>query len=101
MHISPQRNGALRQIIKPTPDEFRECRHYLERELTLLKNLKCVVALASWRSMRISASCATAVRFRSRTPYAFGHNVQYEIPGAADFGGLVSSQPAEYFDLAN
>src|ERR1700690_2878531 len=28
---------------KPTPEEFQACRQYLERELTLLKNLKCVV----------------------------------------------------------
>ena len=30
---------------KPTPEEFQTCRKYLERELVLLKNLKCVVAL--------------------------------------------------------
>src|SRR3954469_13581075 len=30
---------------KPAPAEFETCRHYLERELKLLKNLQCVVAL--------------------------------------------------------
>src|SRR6266478_5524408 len=30
---------------KPTPEEFQTCRRYLVRELALLKNLKCVVAL--------------------------------------------------------
>ena len=48
---------------KPTPEEFRTCRRYLERELTLLKNLKCVVALGNWLSMCISASCAIAASF--------------------------------------
>src|ERR1044071_4733187 len=29
---------------KPSLEEFRACRRYLERELALLKNVKCVVA---------------------------------------------------------
>ena len=68
---------------KPTPDEFRECRRYLERELTLLKNLKCVVALGKVAFDAYLGILRDSGRIRSRTPYAFGHNVQYEIPGAA------------------
>jgi len=68
---------------KPTPDEFRTCRHYLERELALLKNLKCVVALGKLAFDTYLGILRDSGIIRSRAAYAFGHNVQYEIPGAA------------------
>ncbi len=68
---------------KPTPDEFRECRQYLERELTLLTNLKCVVALGKLAFDTYLGILRDSGIIRSRAPYKFGHNVQYEIPGAA------------------
>jgi uracil-DNA glycosylase family 4 len=67
---------------KPTPDEFRECRRYLERELKLLKNLKCVVALGKLAFDTYLGILRDNGIIRSRAAYAFGHNVQYEIPGA-------------------
>src|ERR1700676_3314350 len=73
---------------KPTPDEFRTCRRYLERELTLLKNLKCVVALGKLAFDVYLGILRDNGIVRSRAAYAFGHNVQYEIPGA---GVLVGS----------
>ncbi len=66
---------------KPTPDEFRTCRQYLERELTLLTNLKCVVALGKLAFDSYLGILRDNEIIRSRAPYAFGHNVQYEIPG--------------------
>jgi len=66
---------------KPTPDEFRECRHYLERELTLLKNLKCVVALGKLAFDVYLGILRDNGVIPSRAAYKFGHNVQYEIPG--------------------
>lgn len=68
---------------KPTPDEFRSCRRYLERELTLLKNLKCVVALGKLAFDAYLGILRDGGIIRSRAAYVFGHNVRYEIPGAA------------------
>ncbi len=68
---------------KPTPDEFRTCRRYLERELTLLKSLKCVVALGKLAFDAYLGILRDNGAIRSRAAYTFGHNVQYEIPGAA------------------
>ncbi len=67
---------------KPTPEEFQTCRKYLERELELLKNLTCVVALGKLAFdvyLGILRDCGV---IRSRAAYAFGHNVQHKIPGA-------------------
>ena len=68
---------------KPTRDEFRECRRYLERELLLLKNLKCVVALGKLAFDTYLGILRDSGIIRSRARYVFGHKVQYEIPGAA------------------
>jgi uracil-DNA glycosylase family 4 len=68
---------------KPTPEEFRTCRRYLERELALLKNLKCVVALGKLAFDAYLGILRDSGIIRSRAAYKFGHNVQYEIPGAA------------------
>jgi len=67
---------------KPTPDEFRTCRQYLERELTLLKNLKCVVALGKLAFDTYLGILRDNSTIRSRAAYKFGHDVQYQIPGA-------------------
>jgi len=67
---------------KPTPEEFQTCRRYLERELALLKNLKCVMALGKLAfDTYLSILCDRSI-IRSRAAYTFGHNVQYKIPGA-------------------
>lgn len=73
---------------KPTLEEFRACRPYLERELTLLKNLKCVVALGKLAFDAYLGILRDNGIIRSRALFKFGHNVQYEIPGA---GVLVGS----------
>jgi uracil-DNA glycosylase family 4 len=68
---------------KPTPEEFQTCRRYLERELMLLKNLKCVVALGKLAFDTYLGILRDWGIIRSRAAYVFGHNVQYKIPGAA------------------
>jgi uracil-DNA glycosylase len=68
---------------KPTSDEFRTCRQYLERELKLLKNLKCVVPLGKLAFDAYLGILRDSGIIRSRARYTFGHNVEYEIPGAA------------------
>ena len=69
---------------KPTPDEFRTCRQYLERELTLLKYLKCRggagqagVRCVSWHPARQRRhSQPRGVSLSATT-------CEYQIPGAA------------------
>ncbi|MGA3186014.1 MAG: uracil-DNA glycosylase [Bryobacteraceae bacterium] len=56
---------------KPTPEELRHCRPYLERELTLLKNLRVVVALG-----RIAFDTYLSI-IKERRP--FGHNVVHDL----------------------
>jgi uracil-DNA glycosylase family 4 len=67
---------------KPTPEEFQTCRRYLERELVLLKDLKCVVALGKLAFDAYLGILRDRGVIRSRAALRFGHNVQYEIPGA-------------------
>jgi len=67
---------------KPLPEEFRRCRPYLERELDLLKNLRVVVALGKLAFDAYLGILRDRGVIRSRAPFAFGHNVCYEIPGA-------------------
>jgi len=68
---------------KPTPEELRNCRGYLERELDLLSNVRVVVALG-----RIAFDVYLSIlRDRgvigSRKPFVFGHNrVHLVAPGA-------------------
>ena len=67
---------------KPAPDELRNCRPYLERELRLLPNLRVVVVLG-----KIAFDCYLGLLkdwkvIPSRAPFAFGHDRQFAIaPG--------------------
>lgn len=67
---------------KPAPDEFRNCRPYLERELDLLKQLRVVVALG-----RIAFDAYLAILrdrgvIERRSAFVFAHNAEHRIPGA-------------------
>jgi uracil-DNA glycosylase family 4 len=68
---------------KPLPEEFRACRRYLQRELALLENTKCVVALGRLAFDTYLDILRDGGIIRSRAPYKFGHNVQHAIPRAA------------------
>jgi uracil-DNA glycosylase family 4 len=52
---------------KPTPEELRNCRPFLTRELELLKNVRLVVALG-----KIAADA-----YAKRSAYRFGHGAFY------------------------
>jgi len=67
---------------KPKPDEFRNCRPYLERELDLLKGLRVVVALGRIAFHTYLGILRDRGIIRSRAAFAFGHNVEHRIPGA-------------------
>lgn len=63
---------------KPTREELLACRPYLERELTLLKTVRVVVALG-----RIAFDTYLTLDRPSpdsRRSVVFGHNVAYDLP---------------------
>jgi len=67
---------------KPTPEELRNCRPYLERELDLLTNVKVVVVLGKVAFDAYLDVLKAHGAIRSRAPFVFGHNRQFTIaPG--------------------
>jgi uracil-DNA glycosylase len=74
---------------KPAPQEFRNCRSYLERELDLLENVRVVVALG-----RIAFDTYLGILRRrgtiaSRAAFVFAHNRVHRV--APDSPVLISS----------
>jgi uracil-DNA glycosylase family 4 len=67
VHCAPPDN-------KPTPEEFRNCRRYLERELDLLIRVRVVVALGRLAFDTYLSILQKRGVLASRTPFAFGHN---------------------------
>jgi uracil-DNA glycosylase family 4 len=68
---------------KPAPQEFRNCRPYLERELDLLRNVRVVVALGSVAFRAYLSILKDRGLIRSRSPFAFGHNREHHVaPGS-------------------
>ena len=67
---------------KPAPEEIRNCRPYLERELDLLPEVRVVVALGKIAFDNYLDLLKTRGVIRSRAAFAFGHNRQFEVaPG--------------------
>jgi uracil-DNA glycosylase family 4 len=77
---------------KPLPEELRNCREYLEREIALLKNVVVVVALGKIAFDTYLGFLRDQKSIRSRTPYAFGHGVQYRIGEQTLIGSYHPSQ---------
>jgi uracil-DNA glycosylase family 4 len=67
---------------KPNPDEFRNCRPYLERELDLLRNVRVVVALGQIAFNGYLGILRDRGIIASRAAFAFGHNVEHRIQGS-------------------
>jgi uracil-DNA glycosylase family 4 len=63
---------------KPLPEEIRNCRQYLDRELDLLANLRVVVALGKIAFDTYLDLLKGRGVIRSRAAFAFGHNRQFE-----------------------
>ena len=59
---------------KPTPEELRNCRPFLERELELLAGLKVVVALGKIAFDTYLDLLKSRGIIASRVPFQFGHN---------------------------
>jgi uracil-DNA glycosylase family 4 len=67
---------------KPTPEELRNCRPYLERELDLLTNVKVVVALGKIGFDVYLDVLRSRGVIASRSAFVFGHDLEYAIaPG--------------------
>jgi uracil-DNA glycosylase family 4 len=64
---------------KPKPEEFRNCRPYLERELDLLKDLRVVVALGRIAFDAYLTILRDRGLIRSRGAYAFGHDIEHRV----------------------
>jgi uracil-DNA glycosylase family 4 len=64
---------------KPLPEELRNCRPFLEEELTLLRDIRVVVALGKIAFDVYLDILKTRGVIASRAPYQFGHNLEYEI----------------------
>ena len=74
---------------KPSPQEIRNCRPYLIRELEQLKNLRVVVALGKIAFDNYLETLKELGIIRSRAPFVFGHNRHFTV--APDFPILLSS----------
>jgi uracil-DNA glycosylase family 4 len=62
---------------KPLPDEIRNCRPYLERELTLLTNLRVVVVLGQIAMNAYLSILKDQGVIPSRAAFRFGHDVEF------------------------
>jgi uracil-DNA glycosylase len=64
---------------KPNPEEFRNCRPYLEGEIDLLKDLRVVVALGRIAFDTYLAILRDRHVIRSRSAFTFGHDREHNI----------------------
>ena len=74
---------------KPNPQEFRNCRPYLEREIDLLNKIQVVVALGKIAFDTYLGILRDRGVIRSRAAFAFGHDREHHI--APDSPVLISS----------
>jgi uracil-DNA glycosylase family 4 len=73
---------------KPNPEEYRNCREYLEREIDLLKGLRAVVALGRIAFDSYLGILRDRGVIRSRAAFAFGHDREHLIENSL---ALISS----------
>jgi uracil-DNA glycosylase len=64
---------------KPSLEEIRTCRRYLERELDLLKDVRVVVALGQLGFNVYLSVLKDRGLIRSRAAFRFGHNVAHDL----------------------
>jgi len=63
---------------KPLPEEIRNCRPFLERELELLKNLQVVVALGRLAFDAYLSVLQDQGKIARRSAFCFAHNVEHQ-----------------------
>ena len=74
---------------KPLPEELRNCRPFLERELELLTNVRVVVALGKIAFDTYLDILKKRGVIASRSAYVFGHDREFRI--AADVPRVIAS----------
>lgn len=62
---------------KPTPEEFRNCRGWLERELDLMRHVQVVVLLGKLAFDVYLSILRDRGIIASRAPFVFGHNREH------------------------
>ena len=65
---------------KPTPDELRQCAHWLDEEMALLKHLRVVVCLGRIAFDGLLAYEQRTGQLVSRNGFAFAHGAEYKLP---------------------
>ena len=65
---------------KPLPEEFRNCREYLEREIHLLNEVQVVVALGKIAFDAYLSILRDRGTIPSRAPFRFAHGAVYKFP---------------------
>lgn len=84
IHCAPPDN-------KPLPEELRNCRPYLERELDLLRNVRVVVALGKIAFDTYLSVLKSRGAIDRLADFRFGHDVLYDLEPAL----LVSYHPSQ------
>jgi uracil-DNA glycosylase family 4 len=65
---------------KPTPEELRNCAPWLDREMSLLKNLRVVVCLGRIAFDGLLAHEARIGKLPPRSSFAFAHGAEFTLP---------------------
>jgi uracil-DNA glycosylase family 4 len=66
---------------KPSPEELRNCRPYLEREIELLREVRVVVALGKLAFDAYLGILKDRGVIESRAGFRFAHDVEYRVGG--------------------
>jgi uracil-DNA glycosylase family 4 len=66
---------------KPAPDELKNCAPWLDREISLLRNLRVVVCLGKIAFDGLLAHAARTRGLSARKGFTFAHGAEYELPG--------------------
>ncbi len=81
---------------RPAPQELRNCRPFLERELEMLANIQVVVALGKIAFDTYLGILKSRGEIERLADFKFGHGVLYDTL-APRAPGLLSPEPAEHF----
>jgi uracil-DNA glycosylase family 4 len=65
---------------KPTPEELRNCAPWLDREMSLLKNLRVIVCLGRIAFDGLLAHEARVGELPARSGFVFAHGAEYTLP---------------------
>lgn len=73
VHCAPPGN-------KPTTEELRQCAHWLDKEMPLLKDLRVIVCLGRISFDGLLAYEQRTGKLRSRSGFTFAHGAEHTLP---------------------